>query len=88
MKIIVIGKSARIRGEIVQRLRDEGHEAATPSPLRGRASAASRDPGHAGRHLRQFLESAGARLVQFWRTPRVRRRQGLWPDGRFEDGHR
>lgn len=90
MKIIVIGKSASIRRETVQRLRDEGHEAATASPpsLLARATVrttAPRDPGHAGRHLRQVLERGGARLVDLWRAGRIPGRQGLWPTGRVED---
>lgn len=89
MKIIVIGKSARIRGEIVRRLAEQGHEAAAPQPIRRFAALpapAPRDPGHAGRHLRQLLERAGAGLADLWRIGRNRGRQGLPPTWRLEDG--
>lgn len=63
MKILVIGATASIRSHTVERLREKGHEAMPASwPRRhvGKRTEAPRDPGHAGRHLRHFLEKAFA----------------------------
>ncbi len=58
MKIVVIGGTRYIRSETVERLRRQGHEVVA-APLKPRVStitAAPRDPGYAGRPLREFLE--------------------------------
>jgi hypothetical protein len=58
MKIVVIGGTRHIRSATVGRLRRQGHEVVA-APLKPRIStitAAPRDPGYAGRPLREFLE--------------------------------
>jgi len=63
MKIVVIGRTAGIRWETVERLRGNGHDVVAASPRRaGTRSVASRDPGHAGRPLRELLGSIGRAL--------------------------
>jgi hypothetical protein len=69
MKIVVIGKTLRVRSEIVERLREKGHNAVAAAP--GRAvnrtrTQASCDPGYAGRHLRKFLEQIAAVVRNRW----------------------
>lgn len=79
MKIVVIGATAGIRSETIERLRKDGHEAGTASPRR-RASIlteAPRDPGYAGRHLRNVLEGTFAALRDLW-----------WRLWRYEAGSR
>jgi uncharacterized protein YbjT (DUF2867 family) len=69
MKILVIGATAGIRSRTVERLREKGHEALPASPRRrhvGSHTEAPRDPGHAGRHLRQFLERTFALIRDLW----------------------
>lgn len=69
MKILVIGTTASIRSQTVERLREKGHEAMLASlPKRhvGLHTEAPRDPGHAGRHLRHFLERTFALMRDLW----------------------
>jgi uncharacterized protein YbjT (DUF2867 family) len=69
MKILVIGATASIRSQTAERLREKGHEAMPASPSRrhvGSHTEAPRDPGHAGRHLRRFLERAFALIGGLW----------------------
>jgi uncharacterized protein YbjT (DUF2867 family) len=69
MIILVIGANASIRSQTVERLREKGHEAMPASPPRrhvGSHTEAPRDPGHAGRHLRHFLERAFALTRDPW----------------------
>jgi uncharacterized protein YbjT (DUF2867 family) len=69
MKILVIGATASIRSQTVERLREKGHEAMPASPPRrhvGSHTEAPRDPGHAGRHMRRFLERTFARMRDLW----------------------
>lgn len=69
MKILVIGATASIRSRTVEQLREKGHEAMPASPPRRNISIrieAPRDPGHAGRHLRYFLEKAFALMRNLW----------------------
>jgi hypothetical protein len=80
MKIVVIGRTNRIRSETIERLRQEGHAAAAANPERRFKfrTEASRDPGHAGRHLRAFLTGVAAGLRSQWlalgrRTEQLRR---------------
>lgn len=72
MQIVVIGATARIRSETIERLREKGHEAVPASPRRhaGILTGAPHDPGHAGRHLRNVLETAFAALRDLWRSLR------------------
>lgn len=80
MKILVIGATASIRSQTVERLRKKGHEAVPASPPRrhiGKLTEAPRDPGHAGRFLRHFLEKAFALTRDLWCSLR-----------RFEPGSR
>ncbi len=58
MKIVVIGGTRHIRSATVERLRRQGHEvvAAPLKPCNSTITAAPRDPGYAGRPLREFLE--------------------------------
>lgn len=68
MKIVVIGATARIRSETAKKLRERGYEVA-PERSRRRASIlteAPRDPGHAGRYLRKFLERTFALMRTLW----------------------
>ncbi|MGB3389939.1 MAG: hypothetical protein WBA88_18370 [Pseudaminobacter sp.] len=68
MKIVVIGATARIRSETAEKLRERGHEVAQATS-RHQASIltqAPRDPGHAGRHLRKFLERTFALMRTLW----------------------
>lgn len=69
MKIVVIGRTHRIRSETIERLRQRGHQAVLPLPQPRFTSprAAPRDPGHAGRPLREFLEYTAALLRDVWR---------------------
>ena len=68
MKIVVIGYTAHARSETVERLRKEGHDvvAASPKPRFDVISTASRDPGHAGKPLREFIENSAAVLRDLW----------------------
>jgi uncharacterized protein YbjT (DUF2867 family) len=69
MKILVIGATASIRSQTVERLREKGHEAMPASPPRrhvGSHTEAPRDPGYAGRHLRHFLERTFALTRDLW----------------------
>ena len=68
MKIVVIGYTAHVRSETVERLRKEGHDvvAASPKPRFDVISTASRDPGHAGKPLREFIENTAAVLRDLW----------------------
>jgi hypothetical protein len=79
MKILVIGATASIRSQTVEMLREKGHEAMPASWRRhvGNRTEAPRDPGHAGRHLKYFLERAFALIRDLWCGPR-----------RFESGSR
>lgn len=70
MKIVVIGRTHRIRSETVESLRQLGHQADLPlqqTRFDG-PGAAPRDPGHAGRPLRTLLESTAALIGGFWRN--------------------
>jgi hypothetical protein len=68
MKIVVIGATARIRSETIQRLREDGHEVEPASPRRHASiiTEAPRDPGYAGRHVRNFLERSVVALSDLW----------------------
>lgn len=70
MKIVVIGRTHRIRSETIETLRRLGHQADLPLQQSrfDRPGAAPRDPGHAGRPLREFLESTAAILGGLWRN--------------------
>ena len=70
MKIVVIGRTHRIRTETVESLRQRGHQAVLPLQQSrfDRPGAAPRDPGHAGRPLRDLLESTAALLGGLWRN--------------------
>jgi NAD(P)-dependent dehydrogenase (short-subunit alcohol dehydrogenase family) len=59
MKIVVIGGTRHIRSETVERLRRQGHQAVTasPKPRVSTITVAPRDPGYAGRPLRELLEN-------------------------------
>lgn len=79
MKILVIGANASIRSQTVERLREKGHEATPASPPRRHVSfgtEAPRNPGHAGRHLRHFLERAFALTRDPWCSLRRREVKG------------
>ena len=70
MKIVVIGRTHRIRSETIESLRRLGHQADLPlqhTRFDGPGSA-PRDPGHAGQPLRQALESTAALLGGLWRN--------------------
>jgi hypothetical protein len=95
MKIVVIGYTAHVRSETVERLRKEGHDvvAASPKPRFDITSTASRDPGHAGKSLREFLENTAAVLRNLWLgrhlwLGRLQRCLGGRARGRREDGVR
>ena len=62
MKILVIGRTERVRTKVVDRLRNDGHNAIAVPPRRlvYERTAAPTDPGYAGRHLRKFLEGIAA----------------------------
>jgi len=68
MKIVVIGGSHHIRTETIERLREKGHDAVAASlkSRAGFATAAPRDPGYAGRPLRELLERVGFVLHDLW----------------------
>jgi uncharacterized protein YbjT (DUF2867 family) len=73
MKILVIGATASIRSQTVEMLREEGHEAMPASRPRrhfGFRTKAPRDPGHAGRHVRHFLERTFALVRDLWSSLR------------------
>lgn len=70
MKIVVIGRTHRIRSETVESLRQLGHQADLPlQQIRiDGPGAAPRDPGHAGRPLRELLEATAILLGGLWRN--------------------
>lgn len=73
MKILVIGATVGIRSQTVEMLREKGHEAMPASRPRRHAgfrAEAPRDPGHAGRHLRNFLERTFGLMRDLWRSLR------------------
>lgn len=78
MKIVVIGYTAYIRTETVERLRGQGHDVVAASPKRrsGSMTVAPREPGHAGRPLRALLENIASTLHRAWLR---RRRWRGWP---------
>lgn len=95
MKIVVIGYTAHVRSETVERLRKEGHDvvAASPKPRFDVISTAPRDPGHAGKPLREFLENIAAVLSDLWLgrhfwLGRLQQCLGGRARGRREDGVR
>jgi hypothetical protein len=74
MKIVVIARTGRMRSQITERLRREGHNAVAAAPQRRADSdtGGPRDPGHAGRHLRTFLETTASILYDQWLNRRAR----------------
>ena len=67
MKIVVIGGTRYIQLATVERLRQHGHDVVAASPqCRSLTTAAPRDPGHAGRPLREFLENTASILRHLW----------------------
>lgn len=63
MKIVVIGGTRYIQLATVERLRQEGHDVVAALPQRrALTTVAPRDPGHAGRPLRNFLENTASVL--------------------------
>jgi NAD(P)-dependent dehydrogenase (short-subunit alcohol dehydrogenase family) len=67
MKIVVIGGTRYIRLATIERLRQQGHDVVAASPQRrALTTAAPRDPGHAGRPLREFLANTASLLHHLW----------------------
>jgi NAD(P)-dependent dehydrogenase (short-subunit alcohol dehydrogenase family) len=67
MKIVVIGGTRYIRLATVERLRQQGHDVVAASlQCRALTTMAPRDPGHAGRPLREFLENTTSILRHLW----------------------
>lgn len=75
MKIVVIGRTGRVRSEIVERLRQAGHNAEVADTRVKFRTGAPRDPGHAGRHLRTLLERVAAALRDQWLNREARAAQ-------------
>ena len=73
MKIVVIGGTRYIQLATVERLRQQGHDVVAASPQRrALTTAAPRDPGHAGRPLREFLENTASILRHLWHGRHLR----------------
>lgn len=75
MKIVVIGGTRYIQLATVERLRHQGHDVVAASrQCRSLTTTAPRDPGHAGRPLREFLENTTSILRQLWHGRHLRLR--------------